>query len=203
MARLPGVTREQIRPEDLPEYDETVRRRGSNQKAYSNLLYSPKLAARVNAMDEFFPRYSVMAVGLGSQEEMWEARREKGRWRRAKLMEVAILTTGREINSQFVFTGHCASGREEGVTDETIRAIGDGTAPEGLPEEEVLVVRFTQELLRDKKISDGSFNAVKDRFGVQWAVELAGIICYYTMLGHLVMAFEEELPPGVAPELPL
>ena len=203
VARLPDVTREQIRPEDLPEFDETVRIRGSSQAAYSNLLYCPKLAALVDAMNQLFPLDSVMAAGLGTPEEKWEFQRRKGYWRRSKLMEVATLATGREINSQFVFTAHAVHGREEGVSNDTIRAIAQRTAPLGLSGDEELVVRFTQELLRDRKISDATFNGIKDRFGVQWAVELAGIICYNVMLGYLLMAFEEELPAGMSPELPL
>ncbi len=203
MARMPNVTREMIKPEDLPEFDETVRLRGTAQMAYSNLLYSPKLAALINAMDQFFPLESVIGGGLGSTEQMWVWRRELDRWRRTKLIEVVTLATAREINCQFVFTAHAVSGREEGVSEDTIRAIAQGTAPEGLPEEEAMVVRFTQELLRDRKITDATFNAVKDHFGVQWTVELTGLICYYTALGHMVMAFEEELLPGLSPELPL
>ena len=190
MGRLPDVTREQIKPEDLADFDETVRLR-SGQLGYSNLLYSPKLAARINAMDQFFPLESVMAVGLGSTEERWEFLRKNRRWRRTNLMKVAVMAAAREINCQFVFAGHAVTGREEGVSEDTIRAIGQGTAPHGLSGDEELVVRFAQELLRDRKISDATFDSVKDRFGVQWAVELAGIVCYYVMLGYLLMALEE------------
>ena len=117
--------------------------------------------------------------------------------------DVAIMATALEIDCQFVFNTHANSGRAEGVSEDTTRAIAEGTAPQGLLEEEELVVRFTQELLRERKISDATFNAVKDRFGVQWTVELTGLICYYMMLGLLIMAFEEELPQGLSPELPL
>ena len=39
-------------------------------------------------------------------------------------------------------------------------AIARGTAPEGLSGDEALVVRYVQELLQNRKISDGAFNAV-------------------------------------------
>ena len=196
MARLPTVTREQIRPEDLPEFDETVRLRGGIRSGYLNLLYSPKLAALVNSLDQFFPLESVMGAGLGSTEEKWETRRRTGRWRRSKLMAVAILATAREIGCQFLFTGHSTLARRKGVSEETIRAIEQGTARQGLSGDEELLVRFTQELLRERKISDATLNGVKDRFGVRWTVELAGIICYYVMAGHLAMAFEVEPSDG-------
>ena len=61
----------------------------------------------------------------------------------------------------------------------------------------------TRELIRDRKISDATFYRVKDHFGVQWTVELTGLICCYAMYGYLLMAIEAELSPGVIPELPL
>ncbi len=195
MAKLPEVTREQVRPEDLPEFDETVRIRGGARLGYSNLLYSPKLAARVNSLNMFFPYDSVM-VG--------EADRDNERpgfgVRRPKLMEVAILATTAEIKCQPAFSGHARTARESGVSEETIRTFASGKAPNGLLGDEDLVVRFALELLRTRHISDGAFDAVKQRFGVQWTVELVGLICYYLMLGHLLMAFEEEPEPGVTPE---
>ena len=69
--------------------------------------------------------------------------------------------------------------------------------------DEELVVRFALELIRDRHISDGTFDGVKERFGVPWTVELVGLISYYLMLGHLLMAFEEEPEGGVTPELPI
>ena len=203
MPRLPDVTREQINPEDLAEFDEVIRLRNNQLLVYTNLLYSPKMAGRINALNQFFPLESVMGRELGSEEHLRQTQREKGVFKRAKLMEVVILAATREIDCQFAFTGHAKTAREEGVSEDTIRAIAQGTAPQGLSGDEEMVVRFTQELVRDCKISDGTFNRVKDRFGVQWTVELTGLVCYYLMFGHLLMAFEQELPSGVAPELPL
>ena len=203
MPRLPNVTRDQIEPEDLTEFDEIVRLRGSKIIVYTNLLYSPKMAARINALNQFFPLHSIMAKEMGSEEQLWQTRGERGIFRRAKLMEVVILAAAREINCQIAFTVHAISAREEGVSEDTIQAIAEGTAPQSLSGDEELVVRFTQELVRDRKIRDATFSQVKDRFGVQWTVELTGLVCYYLMFGYLLMAFEQELPPGVAPELPM
>ena len=127
MAKLPEVTRNQIRPEDLPEFDETVRIRGGTRRGYSNLLYSPKLAARVNALNMFFP-YDSFMVGEA------EADKERPGFgiRRPKLMEVVILATTAEIKCQPAFNGHARTAREGGVSEDTISAISQGNAPDAL-----------------------------------------------------------------------
>ena len=192
MPRLPDVTRDQIRPEDLAAYDETAKIREGRMAVYTNLLYSPKLAARITAVNDFFPDYSVL-----------HEKPTGPRPRRGKLMEVAILIAAREINCQYAFSVHVLSAREETkLSEDTIQAISEKRAPEGLHGDEELVARFTVELLRNRKISDATFNAVKDRFGVQWTVELTGLICFYVMFGHILLAFEQEVPPGVTPLLP-
>ena len=192
MPRLPDVTRDQIRPEDLVDYDETVKVREGRLVVYTNILYSPKMAALINAINDFFPDHSVL------HEEPPDRRPKRG-----KLMEVAILIAAREINCQFAFSGHVLTAREEAkLSDDTIRAITEKRAPEGLHGDEELVARYTVELLRERKISDATFNAVKDRFGVRWLVELTGLISYYMMFGYILIAFEQELSPGVTPVLP-
>ena len=192
MPRMPAVTRDQIRPEDLADYDETFRIREGRISTYMNVLYSPKLALRITAINDFFPDFSVL-------HEEPPGRRP----RRGKLMEVAILIAGREINCQYAFSVHVHSAREEAkLSEDTIQAIFEKRAPEGLHGDEELVARYTVELLRNRKISDSTFNAVKDRFGPQWTVELTGLICFYVMFGHMLLAFEQEVPPGVTPLLP-
>ena len=181
MPRLPIVTREQIKPEDLTEYDETVNVRGGRLPVYTHLLYSPKLALCISAINDFFPDYSVL------HEEPPESRPRRG-----KLMEVVILIAAREINCQSAFSAHVRSAREEAkLSEDTIRAITELRAPQDLSGDEELVARYTLELIRDRNISDDTFNAVKDRFGEQWTVELTGLICFYVMYGLIHVAFQQ------------
>ena len=192
MPRLPDVTRDQIRPEDLAAYDETAKIREGRMSVYTNLLYSPKMAARVTAINDFFPDFSVL------HDEP-----PGSRPRRGKLMDVVILIAAREINCEYAISEHVLSGREEAkISEDTIRTTTEGRAPEGLGGDEELVARFTLELLRNRKISDATFNAVKDRFVVQWTMELTGMIGFYVMFGYMLLAFEQELPLGRTSLLP-
>ena len=181
MARLPNVSREQLKPEEQKFSDEIVGSRGSIRGPYGILLHNPDLAARV-ANTGTYVRFDFDLPNA--------------------LKEVVILTTSREIKSQYEFTAHARLAREAGVSDDTIRAIAQGTAPQGLPADEAMLVRYTVELLRDRKISDTTFNAVKTKYGDRGVVDVTVLIGHYLLVGAILAAFDVELAPGMTPELP-
>jgi len=182
MARLPSVTRDQLKPEERAYFDEIVGSRGGIRGPYGVLLHSPKLAARVAATGAYVRFDSQMSNAL---------------------KEVVILATAREQKSQYEFTAHARLAREAKVSESTIKAIAQGTAPRGLSGDEELVVRYTQELLRNHKLTDATFNAAKARFGVPGAVDLTVLIGHYLLVAQVLAAFDVELAPGATPELPV
>ena len=182
MARLENLTRDQVKPEHLEFYDAIVGSRGSVRGPYGILLQSPDLASRV-AHTGTFVRFEL---------DLPES-----------LKETIIITTAREIDSQYEFYAHARLAREAGTSEDTIQAIANRTAPAGLSGDEEMVVRYTQELLRNHKISDATFNAVRDRFGIQKTVEITALIGHYLLVGQILAAFDVDLPEGATPELPV
>ena len=182
MARLGNLSREDLKPEDQKYFDEISGSRGGVRGPYGVLLHSPDLAARV-AHTGAFVRYDF---------DMPES-----------LKETVIITTAAEIKSQYEFAAHARLARQAGVSDSTIKAIADGSAPAGLSGEDELVVRYTQQLLRDHKVTDATFNAVQERFGVQGALNMTVLIGHYLLVGQVLAAFEVELSPDMQPELVL
>jgi 4-carboxymuconolactone decarboxylase len=118
------------------------------------------------------------------------------------LRETIIIATAREIKSQYEFYAHARLARQAGLSEDTIQAIAKGTAPQGLSGDEAILVRYVQELLRHHKISDATFNAVRDRFGMQKTLEITALVGHYLLVGQILAAFDVELPAGVKPELP-
>ena len=182
MARLPNVNRDELKPEDQQYFDEIVGSRGSVRGPYGILLHSPQLAARV-AHTGTFVRFEF---------DVPEA-----------LKELVIITTAREVTSQYEFSAHARLAREAGVSEETIQAVAKGTAPQGLSGDEEILVRYTKELVGNHKISDATFNAVKDRFGVQDTVNFTGLIGHYLLVGQILLAFDVDLAPGMTAEIPV
>ncbi len=76
------------------------------------------------------------------------------------------------------------------------------TPDSGLSGDEEMLVRYVKELVQNHKISDSTFNAVRDKFGTQRTVEITGLIGHYLLVGQILLAFEVELPEGVSPEIP-
>ena len=64
-----------------------------------------------------------------------------------------------------------------------------------------MVVRYVKELMQNRKISDGTFNAVMERFGTQNTVDITGLIGHYLLVGQILTAFEVELPEGAKAEI--
>jgi len=182
MARVSSITREQLKTDDQHIFDEIAESRGYVAGPYGILLHSPQLARCVAALGEYVRFQSVLSPIL---------------------REVAILATTREARSQYGFTAHVHLARQANVTESTIDAIRTGKAPDGLEPEEAAVVRYVRELLRNNKVSDEAFNNVKEHLGIQGVVDLTGTIGHYMVVGTVLAAFEVELPPGTAPELPL
>jgi 4-carboxymuconolactone decarboxylase len=181
MSRLPNLEKDQLKPEDLKFYDVIAESRGGVRGPYGVLLHSPDLAARV-AHTGSYVRYNL---------DIPEA-----------LRETIIIATAREINSQYEFYAHARLARQAGVSEDTIQAIARGTAPQGLSGDEERLVRFVHELLRNHKISDATFDAVRDRFGMQKTLEITALIGHYLLVGQILAAFEVDLPAGAKPEIP-
>jgi 4-carboxymuconolactone decarboxylase len=181
MARLPNLNRDQLQPEDQQFYDAIADSRGGVRGPYGVLLHSPDLAARV-AHTGAYVRYNL---------DLPEA-----------LRETIILATAREISSQYEFFAHARLARQAALSEDTIQAIARGTAPQGLTGDEAMLVRYVQELLRHHKISDATFNAVRDRFGMQKTLEITALVGHYLLVGQILAAFEVELPEGAKPEIP-
>ena len=182
MPRIPAVARERLTPDDQQIFDRIAESRGSVRGPYSVLMHSPKLADLVSNLGAY----------LRFDTEIPKA-----------LTEVVTLATAREIGSRYEFYAHAPLARKAGVSEQTILAIAHGSAPEDLSGDEEMVVRYAQELLREHKISDSTFDAVQKRFGVQGMVDLTGLVGHYLLVGHVMAAFDVEPPPGEPPEFPV
>jgi 4-carboxymuconolactone decarboxylase len=181
MTRLPDVSRDQLSTDDQKYFDEIVGTRGSIRGPYGVLLHSPDLAARV-ANTGAYVRFEF---------KMSEA-----------LKETVIITAAAHQKSQYEFAAHARLARQAGVSESTIKAIAQGTAPAGLSGDEELLVRYTTELLHDKKISDATFNAVKDKWGVKGVIDVTALVGHYLLVAQILAAFEVDLAEGMTAELP-
>jgi 4-carboxymuconolactone decarboxylase len=116
--------------------------------------------------------------------------------------EFVILIAGRAWSQQFEWGQHAPIAQKEGIEPEKIAAIADGRRPANMTDDEDMLYNFTDELLRNKTVSEPTFARVKARFGEQGVVDLTGLMGYYTTLAMIMNMAQTPGETGV-PRLPL
>ena len=174
MPRVAPVTgKSDVPAEHHAVVDQVVNVFGGVRGPFSMLLHSPKLAERVLGLVTFFRDESVVDP---------------------KLRSVGILSAVREREAAYVWAAQVAAARRNGVSEEVIdllRAKGD---PGKLPAPEREIVTYVRQLMRTNRTDQAAFDALKNRHGVQWLVELTAAANYFALLSGVVNAFEVAAP---------
>src|SRR5918998_5862036 len=81
----------------------------------------------------------------------------------AKLRELAILNVARLTPAEYEWVQHVAIARAVGVSEEQVEALERGDAEAAaFSEDEKLVLRFTEQVVRDAKPDDATFAAAAE-----------------------------------------
>jgi 4-carboxymuconolactone decarboxylase len=119
----------------------------------------------------------------------------------SKLNEMAILMTGRFWNAQYEWSAHKKLALKAGLNPAIIDAIATGKRPPSMQPDEQAIYNFGHELLENREVSDASFKTVVDKFGERGAVDLTGVMGYYTFVCMMLDIDRYPLPDGDKPEL--
>jgi 4-carboxymuconolactone decarboxylase len=114
----------------------------------------------------------------------------------ARLSELAIVTVGAHWRSGFEWSVHAPIAAKAGIDFEVLEAIRVGARPSIVRPDERAVYKFSQELLETKRISDDAYEDVVEVVGTEGAVELVGILGYYTLICMTINAFEIPVADG-------
>lgn len=177
---LPAV--DELTADQRKVYDEVVSGpRGRLVGPLRAVIHSPELATRWSRLGEFL-RYSTLLP--------------------AKLNELAIIVVGRHWNSQLEFYIHAEAAKVAGLDAACIEAIRLGKAPIFTEDEEREIYEYARLLVQAGTVPDAVHAAIVGRWGPRGAVELTGVIGYYTMVSMTLNAHGIPLPDGAAPPLP-
>ncbi len=158
------------------------RRRLAGMRGPSGIrLQSPKLAEKANALNKYL-RYE---SGFS-----------------ARVREVAILITAREMDSQFEWTAHEPAALKEGVPQEIIDIIKYRKSVKGAPETDAVIIQFGRQLFGQKKVSSETFAHALKIFGPKKLVELVSLMANYASTALLLCAFDMQLSRDQKPLLP-
>jgi 4-carboxymuconolactone decarboxylase len=112
----------------------------------------------------------------------------------ANVQELAMLVTARELDCQYVWNAHAASGKKAGLSAGLVDALRDNTPLPPLKPAEAAVITYGREFFRTHRVSRGVFQAAQEQFGVQGLAELTMLMGFYGLLAFHVNAFDVELP---------
>jgi 4-carboxymuconolactone decarboxylase len=113
-----------------------------------------------------------------------------------KQTEIAILMTARYWTAQFEWAAHVRLGLQAGLTQVQIDAIAERRAPRFSDPDDQLVYHFCRDYYDDHRVDDATLARVEKRFGEKGAVDLAGLIGYYSFVSVTLNVFEVPTPPG-------
>jgi 4-carboxymuconolactone decarboxylase len=114
----------------------------------------------------------------------------------ARLSELAIVIVGAHWRSGFEWSVHAPIAAKAGIDPEVLEAIRVGVRPSLIRADERAVYRFSRELLDTKRISEDAYKEVVELVGTEGAVELVGILGYYTLICMTINAFEIPTADG-------
>jgi 4-carboxymuconolactone decarboxylase len=147
---------------------------------FEPLMYSPAVMSQARAMGDYL-RYK-SAIGN-------------------TLSELAILLTAREWTQDYEWSVHYPIALKAGIRPEIADAIADGRRPMALIADEEIVYDYAMELLKNKQVSNATFERAKVRFGARGVVDMTGIVGYYSFLA-MQLNVAQYAPGKGAKELP-
>lgn len=117
--------------------------------------------------------------------------------------QLAILVTARLHDSQYDWTMHEPEALEAGVEPRLIDIVRHGRPLTGIGGNDAALIAFGRELFGDHNVGAETYARAEQAFGVQNLVDLVGLMGAHAADAAVLAAFDQHLPEGVEPRLPL
>jgi alkylhydroperoxidase family enzyme len=169
MARVPYLEKSDL----LPEHQDILARPIALNRAMAN---SPHAAKAMTGLAMYIRHHSKLDP---------------------RLRELAILQVGYLARSPYEYSHHVKLGREAGVSDDDIRAIGEETAgrPTKLDPLSKAVLRAAREMTSDLAMSDDSFATLEKALGREQVIDLTLAIAFYNAVVRLLGTLQIDVEP--------
>jgi 4-carboxymuconolactone decarboxylase len=145
-------------------------------------LFTPKIAAHMTAIN----RYLRFEAGFTP-----------------RIREIAILTTAREMDSQFEWVAHEPEALKEGVEQSVIDVIKHRKSTAGLGEAEATVIELGRQIWRNHKVTSELFAKAKALFGPNKLIDLVLLMGNYAGTAAMLAAVDMQLHNDKKPLLPI
>jgi 4-carboxymuconolactone decarboxylase len=183
--RLPLPRREELDDAGQRIYDSLADPKGGTIRGLRGpggiMLHSPEISRRARPLN----RYLRHEAGLGG-----------------RVRELAILTTARELDSQFEWAAHEPEAIAESVSQEIIDIIKHRKNTSGLAEADAIVIELGREIFGARRVTSATFARSLQQFGRRALVDLVVLMGNYAGTAALLTAFDMQLDPDQPPPLP-
>jgi len=114
-----------------------------------------------------------------------------------RLRELAILQVGYSTKSAYEYSHHVKLGREAGVSDDDIRAIGEETAgrPSKLEPLAKTVLRGAREMTNNLAMSDATYAELEKALGREQIIDLTLVVAFYNAVVRLLGTLQIDVEP--------
>ena len=120
----------------------------------------------------------------------------------ARLYQLVVLITAREIDQQYEWSAHEPAGLRVGLEQSVIDVVKYDRDVTGLAEKDALVVRYFRALLREHRVSSEVWAAMAKEFGRQRTIDMMMLMADYFTVGTMMNAVDQHLPPDRKALLP-
>ena len=118
-------------------------------------------------------------------------------------MALAILVTAREHDAQYEWTVNEPAAQKAGLESSIVDIVRDRKSPTGLGEKETVLIEFGRELFGRHNVSPETYARALKVFGERDLVDLVSLMAQHSADGVLAIAFDQQLPAGQKPLLPI
>jgi 4-carboxymuconolactone decarboxylase len=176
--RLPAIPIEQYSAEQkqaVMQY-ETVRK-SPIFGPFEVMLYSPTMMSNAREVGDYMKSGSAIPRNLA---------------------EFAVLYIAKEWNQDYVWYQHVPLALKGGISQANVDALGHGQKPAHMSDDEDAVYAFVNELVRNRQVTDQTFDRINRRFGSKGVVDLTSLTAFYVHLSMQLNVAKFRIPEGAA-----
>ena len=115
------------------------------------------------------------------------------------LNEFAILIEARLWDAQYEWWAHHPIALKAGLSPELAEDVRNGRRPANMKPDEEVVYDVVTELLRDRNLTDTTFERAKKTLGEQPTIDLVAVAGFYMMVSSVLIAGRVSPPDGTRP----
>lgn len=120
-----------------------------------------------------------------------------------RLVQLAILVTARECDSEYEWTAHEPQGLQAGLQKEVIDVVKYRKPTAGLAEKDAAIVELGREVMRKHHVTAATFARAHSLFGDRGTVDFVALMGDYAATAILLNAFDQHIRPADKPLLPI